>query len=276
MSKFYKCFRCGKIFTQKSHYNVHINRKISCAPNCTECAPDCTETIQKETIICKYCGANFTRKFSLSRHISERCKEKQKYDEEILKKIDDMEQKIKLLEEQCKKNNGTKIINNTQNIMVNQFSNTVPYGSEDLEKITNAEYEKILRRGRSCVPEFVKKIHFNYNFPYYHNIKLLNIRGPYIFIYDGNDWKLKNCTETVEEIFNDKSGYLEMKFDEMKNQLDSKTIKIFQNFLNAKDSDNGLIKKLQNEIKIILYEDWKEINKNSICDSDKLHQEKIK
>ena len=36
----YKCSRCHKVFTQKGHYNNHMERKIPCEENKEEIVPE--------------------------------------------------------------------------------------------------------------------------------------------------------------------------------------------------------------------------------------------
>ena len=113
----YTCTKCQKIFDQKSHYIVHINRKFSClnnydivdtseiilpqktAKNHIKTAKNhinpqniitniedinndiiSTDNTIKQTYLCEYCNTSYSRKDVLSRHIKQYCKLKNKID----------------------------------------------------------------------------------------------------------------------------------------------------------------------------------------------------
>ena len=61
----YKCKKCNKIFDQKSHYEVHINRKTPCEYNVTSSNISNDENKQN---ICKLCNKSFANKWNLKRH----------------------------------------------------------------------------------------------------------------------------------------------------------------------------------------------------------------
>lgn len=61
-----KCPRCKKIFTRKSSYDCHINRKTKCRIISTKNKKD---NIQKD-FECEACGQHFCRKYNLERHIT--------------------------------------------------------------------------------------------------------------------------------------------------------------------------------------------------------------
>ena len=116
----YKCPKCSKTFSQKSNYNVHINRKFSCIKENNIIIPsediilkfsdqidknntNTTQNHQKYTVIhnntiiskqiitkekleilCEYCKTSFCRKDVLLKHIKKNCKIKKIFDEKQL------------------------------------------------------------------------------------------------------------------------------------------------------------------------------------------------
>jgi hypothetical protein len=211
---------------------------------------------------CSYCNKVFSRNDGLKRHIDNNCKIRKDYEkrmEEMMDRMIVIEEKMKKLQEENQKykqiiKNNTNI-QTQNNIQINQI--IVPFGNENLEKMTISEYKKLMIRGMNSVPEFVKYIHFNKDKPEYHNIYISNIRDSHVLIYDGNNWQLRDRDETIDQLYNDKADILEMKFEEMLDKFDDRTIIMFRKFLKIKDTDNEIVKKIKKELKIILYNNRK-------------------
>ena len=253
----YKCDRCGKSYYKKYDYNRHINRKNQCkisAPICTELhqkTPIEKELVDtnKHTVIapnelltktiniiddkklfekeykCNYCNKQFSRYYSLNRHISLRCKIKMDQDnqkeqifQKLLNEMMELKQEISQLKKSNKNiNKGTinNSVDNSNNINNNVINiQLVAYGKEDYDKLTEKEYKIIINKGFKSIQEAVKSLHFNKNRPENHNIYISNIRDNYVMIYDGNKWELRNRKETIEELFIAKKDILVDKFDE--------------------------------------------------------------
>ena len=291
----YVCDKCGKYFSQKCHYIDHLNRKNPCKkfpPKTSDPPPynsSKKENITASNNICSYYGIMFTRRDNLSRHINERCKVKQENDskmEKLMTMLIEMKNTNKKLEEHTveMKEEMTKmtlkvnkleeenanykniITNNTQNIKIdnqtNNIINIVAYGQEDLKKISDAEYQRILRRGFNSVPAFMESLHFDKNKPENHNVYISNMRDDYILMYDGTKWRLKNREDTLQQLYEDKADILETKFEELLERLDENTIKMFKRFIKVRDTDEDAVKRIKKDLKIMLYENREMVSKN--------------
>jgi hypothetical protein len=279
----YTCDACGKKFNQKSHYNVHINRKFQCKSspqNSTISPQNSTKTTEGE-LVCNYCGKEYSRSDSLTRHITSFCKVKRSNDqkmEEMMIMLIDLKENAKKMDaenkqnkeeiEKLKKENAKyqKIINNTQNIGTQNIQNNyiVAYGKENLDKLTFRDYKMIFLRGMNSVPALVEKLHFDKNMPENHNVYISNLRDDYVLMYDGKIWRLKDREDALQQLYEDNSNILETKFEELIAQLDEPTIKMFKRFLIIKDSDNEKIRIIKKELKKILYE-----NRNIVASTRK-------
>ena len=60
------CKTCGKMFSRKSHYERHMNRKIKCVP----IIEDMISKVGSTNPSCVYCSKTFYDHKSLKRHIS--------------------------------------------------------------------------------------------------------------------------------------------------------------------------------------------------------------
>ena len=106
------------------------------------------------------------------------------------------------------------------------------------------------------VSTLVEQVHFNRNKPENHNVYISNIRTNYALVYDGDDWKLKEREEILQQLIDDKTGILSDKFDELLTTLDEPTIKKFQRFLDNQD-ENSVTTSLKKDLKLLLYNNKK-------------------
>ena len=194
---------------------------------------DLTETnnisnTDETTFCCSFCNKKLGNKYSLSRHLKDRCKVKNSIDEEkentfkilleIDKKKDDeineLKKQNKLFEEQNKilmdkidklinmKSNSkpSKIINNNQKITNNTQNNNimlVNFGKEDLKTIDEREFiDRIIKinkiTGVKIPDEVLKIIHFNPKYPQLSNIYISDINREKCMVYEDGEWKLSN------------------------------------------------------------------------------------
>jgi len=162
---------------------------------------------------CSYCSKKLSNYKNKWRH-EQKCKKK-KSQEELLKNLleekDNLikkmftenkkmftentkltKQLIKLTEKSGNNNNNT--INSHNKIIINA------YGSENLEYISNKLLKKLVNKPGTAIPNLLKIIHFNDKYPENKNIKVTNIHDPYIKVHNGDDWKLKNKGDIIEDI----------------------------------------------------------------------------
>jgi len=272
--------------------NVPIENSIYLERDITNSNDNISNTINTaNTIQCSYCNKTFTLKSSLARHLNSRCtvkkddtNKKEEIFQILLKQMKDMEeQNTKILNElrsenlkqqnqinelkkeiskkssiNIDKQNNT-VINNTNNQLNNikQLNiNVIAHGKEDLSFITQEQMKKILNKGFKSIENFIQIVHFDKNRPENHNIYISNIKDSYVMKYDGDDWKLMNRENCLQDLYDDKGDYLVEKFEELQGKLDESTLKRFGNFLSKKDDDK-IIEQTKREIKLILYNNRK-------------------
>ena len=158
--------------------------------------------------------------------------------------------------EQIKKNNNTKIknIKNNTKIKNSNFTNNITinnYGNENISFLTPEFLAKlILSKGvYPLIPNLIKEIHFNKDFPENKNLKITNKKQPYIKVYENGNWQLKDKKEAIKDIVDDKSNlfdtintknevvelfpkhYHKTRFKKYKKDLDSKDPKVIKQIL---------------------------------------------
>jgi hypothetical protein len=140
-------------------------------------------------------------------------------------------------------------INSHNKIIINA------YGSENIEYITEKVLKKLVNRPGSAIPNLLKMIHFNDSYPENKNLKVTNIHDPYIKVHDGDDWKLKNKGDIIEDIIITKRDLLDGAITD--EELDEKYLEKLERIDGViEDKKNTFI---ENKIKEVLLNEGKDI-----------------
>ena len=245
-------------------------------PNSDICIPNLyPEDTQKEKgYFCEFCKKELSSYKNLWRHLKT-CKEKKKDDEEkenmlnliemLNKQLEDQRQEFKLeLNKRNKqitdliKKSGINI--GTQNIQQNIQQNikVLAYKDTDISHLTDQDYLYCLNRSNMCIPNLIKKIHFNPKKPENQNIYISNIKNKYIMVYDGDKWNLSNQSETIEDLIDTNEFVIEQKLEEwLENGKEFPQImKKFNRYLEKKEKDE-VKNAIKEEIKLVLYNNRK-------------------
>ena len=210
---------------------------------------------------CKFCKKTFKHLTSKCRHEKHYCKEHNKKQEYI-----DLKELVDLLNKQLKtknkqmitqqkhinklmKKNGITQINNIQNNI-----KLLAYDETDISHLTKKDYKVCLNRANFCVPQIIKKIHFNPKKPENHNIHISNIKNAYVSVYNGQKWNIADRNEFLENIIEEKTNLLEDKLMEWEEKGENYPllIKKFNRYLEKRDV-KVVITKIKQEIKFILF-----------------------
>lgn len=260
------CGRCSRIFASKQSLQRHMVRKKSCIgvefnQNIESSQPKVNILAKKskpkvnmltlkskhfentndselndtEKFSCEFCGKIFTYKQSKYRHVRN-CKPKHENDKK--RKIQELEEKIKILQNQIKelkpyeqennykysqfskKSNCTnnlniknQIINNNYNIQNNNLYNVTinGFGKENLKSITKKEIIDILNKRFEAFPAALERI---YTIPENQNFYLPNKRDKkYIKVFDGRKVSYEDSNDFVYKLSNKIMEQLESWFE---------------------------------------------------------------
>lgn len=193
----YQCERCGKMFPKKYNYDRHINKKVPCSIVIYQ--SDNINISEFAENKCEYCNKFYSTKYNLNKHkkkctITTETQKEKMYQRQI-------EQMKQTINELTKKVGNNYIINqqidqsvHQQNIQINT------YGNENLNYITRDDVEKLLSHPPTCIPKFIKLIHYNEHHPENQNVILDNIKENLIRTLNSSDkWNYTNFEKFVEQ-----------------------------------------------------------------------------
>lgn len=253
----YICSICGKKFKRNENLRYHTDHFVCNTKDHT----------------CKYCGSKFASKSTMYRHVREHCKVKKETDnekEEILTRLLSLEDENKKLAKNNKKleKENMKIKNQIQKVIYNNdtvnncttninrgiINNIilVGYGNEDLSKLNKSEIIKALQKGFYSAVKLTETVHFNPNYPEYHNVYISNMKDKYAMMFDGENWTLTTKEELINKIYDDKKNYIEENLEDFIDSLPMSRKKALERWLNTDDEDPK-IKEIKENIKLLLY-----------------------
>ena len=305
---YYECQRCGYNTTLRGNIKHHLNRKNICqpildnisieemkdiynlneinkihqnntiytkiTPNCNKITPIYTKNYTKKMDIkhCSYCGKEFSRRDSLTRHLN-RCKIKkeneietnkieilEKHNTELLKAVE------KLLIECSNNNNKTsnKTLNNnnhnTNSLNTTNNNNTIiinNYGEEDTKYITSDFILKLLKnKPFKAIPEMIKHTHFNKEHPENQNIRITNKKEPYVKIRKDNKWELQDRKNTITDLID--KQHIKISDEKVEEQIEKhctsqEKINIIRCNEKYEEEEDDYIKRLYNESELVMF-----------------------
>jgi len=160
-----------------------------------------------DSLTCPRCMISFSNRHHKSRHIkADKCKARS-----IIHARTPNIQNI---------TNNNNITNNTQNVQtMNNYNNIIVnnFGSERIDHISNKEIMKILQSGTNTVPLYIKKKHFDKNFPENNNIKYSNDNKCQVM--EDNCWQEKDIGLLSTNLMKDNTEVLLMYCDNNEIQL---------------------------------------------------------
>lgn len=234
----YQCERCHKIFNHYGNYKNHLRRKNPCfigldiqKPEENEIIPipepEVEEKVEEISVfeeienMCPYCGKLFSRKDSLQRHKQKHCKKKPKDNPTII-------------------NNYQTINNFQQNIQQNinqfnpNFSNINPFGQEDVSFLTSEVLKNIIKNPEAGIPQLISLIHFNPDIPQNQNVRLKNKKEPYIDVFNGQIWEMRDKDDTINDLIASKKEIADDYFENTLEMQDEQKKKIINSLVQSK------------------------------------------
>jgi hypothetical protein len=260
--KKYICGGCEKNFKKKSHLDYHILNKA------------CKDVNYN----CKFCEKGFTTDTSMYRHMKHTCKVKKVKDKEnkeetnkianMQSRMDEMEDLITRLTKKTEELESTNIgktimngnITNVKGNITNVKGNMkivnniilVGYGKEDISKINKNKIVTGVKDGFYSTLSLTDAIHFNPEYPEYHNVYISSMKNKYAMMYDGTNWTLVMKDYLIDKLYMDKRNYIEENLDDFLDSLTTSQTNALDRWMDT-DDDHDKIKEIKNKIKLLLY-----------------------
>lgn len=214
-NKFFKCAYCDKMYSKNSNLRRHQRK--------------CDGEVQNNVIL------NIMEK-QIEVMKAEQLKqiEKIRQDYEIERNI--LHKQIEgLLEKVGTCNNTTNQTINIkeQKIIMNSF------GKENVEYLTKAFMQELLKIPYVAVPKLIKNVHFHPEHPENHNVKITNKKLPYASVWNGkNGWELRNKKEVIENMVDKSYSLIETEYEKTDlGNVKPDKFKNFQKKFNEEDKE---------------------------------------
>tara|TARA_Y100000385_G_scaffold147020_1_gene152626 strand:+ start:315 stop:1058 length:744 start_codon:yes stop_codon:yes gene_type:complete len=223
----YICPKCKKHFRFKSTYERHLNIKGSC--------------VKEDSLKCPICGKVFANRQSKFRHMkSQKCLKDLESETKLVKKqYTQIKKTLDTLTGQINKtkSNGGDIninqINNINNVVIN-INN---FGNENMSHITDKMLKRLIQKPEVAVPELLKEIHFNPNYPENKNIRITNKKEKYAQVFLEQQWLLTTKSDILNQMVDKGVDILDNCFEENYDDLSNFKRSNFEKFQSYMEDD---------------------------------------
>jgi hypothetical protein len=240
------------------------------APFCSISAPFCSISAPFCSISCEYCKRSYKYERNLTKHLKT-CKLKIIADEEeseisaLNNQLDACKSEIKTLKSARKPNgsvNNTQT-NNTQNnnnntINININGTRLSYSDTNYDVVSSENIRRAVHSSLKCVPNIIKATYFNKDHPENHNIYINSIKSGIVSVYNGEGWDAHEWNTFAVRLIRDNMLTLHG-WMEVNRENHPRLVEKFDNFTDYQENNNKYNKIMQNEVKLVLYNNRKTI-----------------
>jgi hypothetical protein len=148
-------------------------------------------------------------------------------------------------------NKNTKINSeniNNQNVFLNNYT------GNGMPPLTHEQFDPILKRGYQIPVELTRAIHFNPEFPEFHNIYLPKINETNAMVFIDGNWKTTNRDEIIDDIYENKRDFVIQQKDTLSGKLNEYEKKRLNRWLTNDDNKDEAIINTKNDIKKLLFD----------------------
>ena len=225
------CQYCKKEFSRLTALNVHLGKvkqKNGIKPPvlCKKIADNIVIYEEElginindhsNSLTCRFCKHKYANRQNLNKHIA-KCKAKEKYEEQLEKRVLQARNKAAQNSSQTINNNN---INNTININMPALR---AFGDENYDYITTKYLlQELTRCGdmndmSNVVAKFTRMIHANPAHPENHNVMLRSLNGGFARVFNGTTFEDRQAVDVQDDIIKKIGNYVIEKGDALDEQ----------------------------------------------------------
>jgi hypothetical protein len=257
-----ECFRCDQKFSRKDNLIRHLKKKCKGTKKDIKDDKDIKDIKDNKDI--KDIKDNKDIKDDKVKQLEE---ENRKLKLIIAENSNNMKDTIKKIVEEILITNNSS---NTQNITSNSHNNTKinsdninqqnvflnNYTGGGMPPLTFEQIEPLLKRGFQTPVELTRAIHFNPNFPEYHNVYLPRINEKQAMVFVDGNWKTINRDEIIDDLYENKKAFVVENLDKYIKKIEEPQQKSLKRWLSRDDDDEAIIN-TKNDIKNLLFDNRK-------------------
>ena len=137
--------------------------------------------------------------------------------------------------------------NTTINLSGNNASTIIvlPFGKENTDYLNNEQFlDKCLRRTDKGVLDYIASKHFHANHPENHNIKVTNLKLPYVKTFTGKVWETQHKDVVLDEMVSDTCDILDDHYDRIKDDIRGHManhrsfVRVIEEFIKTMDNED--------------------------------------
>jgi len=198
MNKEYKCKYCNKYYKSYKSRWIHEEKYHKELKD--------QNKINNNTTICLHCNKTFSTKGSLSRHLKNDCKTKNKLVNKLINEKN-------IINNNTVNNNYNKINITINNLSINNIKNPniSNFNLLDICDIFEKEFHMILK--------LIEKTYFNTNIEENHSFYVSNLQGDYVNQYEDKEFKTKLKKYFFDELFGIILEKIKLLYKKYKNKL---------------------------------------------------------
>ena len=246
----FKC-ACGKSFTKSSNLSRH---KKKCNYVVSNIETNTNQTLQ-------VLHEKLEEKNQEIRYVKDEMRERlDKKDQEM----DELRKQVEMLLQQSdKKTTNNSNIKNQNNIETQNIIVVNSFGNENIEHLTDQIICKLIQYSPfKCVPELIKKIHFDPEHPENHNIKLTNKKLNYAEIVKDNKWITTNKKKVIDDVIQNSYNILDNSYSDNKDSISDKQQERFDNFQEKYENEDDTIhRSMKEDVDLVLINGTNEVHK---------------
>lgn len=265
------CSRCGYQTALRGLIKKHLERKTPCEPRLRNISPEeillenphflSKVSSTKKKYACPDCDATFTRSTALSRHCNHTCKmrsanrvtELERQTETLARETEVLKHQVQvLLEEKTAGSGGggtTQVTTNSHNTNCNNTNTVIQicaFGNENVAHLLEDKnfMERCLRRRELGVVDYLKRLHFDPDYPQNNNLKVTNYKMPYVDQFDGTRWIKTEKDEILNDMLDGSCNSMDEHYheykDEMATRVTENMMRMITDFIDhLKDPENN-------------------------------------